>query len=214
VINHSRMSENIDGAAARARLLDGAGGRPGLESGSLPSRRLIEVCGVRRRVHASEFLFLPGDHARYWYLLEEGCLRVFAPGADGRGSLVPMLGPANFFSFGSGGRHELVCEAVVASTVICFDRRKVEGWTRHDPALATLLEKAARYELTLTRRCATVAVGGETGKRRPARRKQSGEALEFSPGGVLHSRQRARAEPGTDDGGRGAIHSRVLRHGE
>jgi CRP-like cAMP-binding protein len=191
VINISRMSENTVGATSRVRSLDGVEGQTGRESDSLPSRRLIEVCGVRRRVHASEFLFVPGDHARYWYFLEGGCLRVFAPGGDGRVSLAPLLGPANFFSFASGGRHELVCEAVEASTVICFDRRKVEGLARHDTALARLLEKAARYELTLTLRCATVAEGECTRKRRSARRKHSWEALGFSPGGVLRSRQSA-----------------------
>ena len=139
MINHSCMSENNVGAASGSRLLAGAEGQLGRESGSLPSRRLFEECGVRRRVHASEFLFVPGDHARYWYLLEGGCLRVFVPGADGRGSASPMLGPANFFSFASGGRHELVCEAVEASTVICFDRRKAEALARYDPALAKLL---------------------------------------------------------------------------
>jgi CRP-like cAMP-binding protein len=219
VINLCRNSENIVAAASRARWFIGAGSPLGRERRSLPPRLLVEVGGVRRRVHAGAFLFLPGDRARYWYFLEAGCLRVFAPGADQRGSPAPLLGPASFFSFGSGGHHELVCEAIEASTVVCFDRRKVEGLAHHDPALVRLLENAARYELTLTLRCATAAEGYATRKRLSRAQDcqlaaSMQEALEFSLGEVLRSRRRAGTEVGEDNGGRGAILSRSLRHGE
>jgi CRP-like cAMP-binding protein len=155
VMSHCRVSENIVGAASRDRQGAGAGSAAGRESNYGSMRRLVRVCGVRRRVHALEPLFLPGDDTRYWYLLEAGCLRVFAPG---RGSVAPLLGPGKFFSFGSGGRHELVCEAVEASTVVCLAWRKVESLARHDPTLAQLLRNAARWELELTFQCAAAAV--------------------------------------------------------
>jgi CRP-like cAMP-binding protein len=109
---------------------------------------------MRRRVQASEPLFLPGDDTRYWYFLEAGCLRVFAPGGEGRGSLAPLLGPGMFFSFGSGGSHELVCKAAEPSMVICLDRRQVASLARYDRTVAELLKDAARWELELTPHCA------------------------------------------------------------
>jgi len=142
-------------AESRERSGTGAGRFAGRQGSRRSLHRLMKVWGMRRHVRASEPLFLHGDDARYWYFLEAGSLRIFAPGADGVGSRAPLLRPAAFFSFGSGGRHELVCRAVEASTVICFDRRQVESQARHDHALEELLKDTARWELELTLCCAS-----------------------------------------------------------
>ena len=131
----------------------GAGRFAGRQGSRRSLHRLMKAWGMRRHVRASEPLFLPGDDARYWYFLEAGSLWIFAPGAEGIGSRAPLLSPDAFFSFGSGGRHELVCRAVEASTVICFDRRQVESQARHDHALEELLKDTARWELELTLWC-------------------------------------------------------------
>jgi CRP-like cAMP-binding protein len=152
-----RVSNNFVSAASRAAWRASAGPVFAEESTSVSLQGLIEMCGVRRRVHGGEPLFLPVDATRYWYFLEAGSLRVFRPEAEGEGTLVTLLGPGKFFSFDSGGRYELGCEAMEASTVICLDRRKVDRLARQDPALAELLKIAARGELELTLQSATGA---------------------------------------------------------
>jgi CRP-like cAMP-binding protein len=152
-----RVSNNFASAASRPTWRAGAGRASADKSTCLSLRELIEMCGVRRRVHASEPLFLPGDAARYWYFLEAGSMRVFHPEAEGRSTLVALVGPGKFFSFGSGGRYELACEAIEASAVICLDRRKVDRLAHHDLTLAELLKIAARGELELALLSATGA---------------------------------------------------------
>jgi hypothetical protein len=124
----------------------------------------MKVCGVRRPVHASEPLFLPGDATRYWYFLEAGCLHVFPPGGERQTPPPSVVGPGTFFSFGSGGRHELVCKAVEASTVICLYRRQVERLARHDHALQKVLVDAARWELEFAVRYAGKSAIGSRAK--------------------------------------------------
>jgi CRP-like cAMP-binding protein len=93
VMNPCWVSVNNVSAASRATWRVGAEDAVRGESNSCSLRRLMKVWGMRRRVHASEPLFLPGDDTRYWYFVETGCLRVFAPGAERRASLAQLLGP-------------------------------------------------------------------------------------------------------------------------
>jgi CRP-like cAMP-binding protein len=170
-MNEWWISGKTVGSPSRERRGTGTERFVGCESNPRSLRRLIKAYGMRRRVHASEPLFLPGDDTRYWYFLEVGCLLVSAPGAERRGSLA-VLGAGTFFSFGGGGRHELVCKAVEASTVICLDRRQVESLARHDHALQKLLRDAAGWELELTLRRASeraVRSRAKMTERRPRR---------------------------------------------
>ena len=151
-MNLCKLSKSHVSLAALGNWRAGAERAASSESKPRSLRRWMKVLGVRRPVRASEPLFLPGDCTRYWFFLEAGCLRVFAPGAEGRGSPASVIGPGTFFCFGSGGRHELVCKAMEASTVICLDRRHLESQARNDHALQQLLKEAARWELGLSLR--------------------------------------------------------------
>jgi hypothetical protein len=154
VMNQHRVWKGHVGGAAMGNWHPGAAGAGRTECKPPSLRRWMKVCGVRRPVHASAPLFLPGDDTRYWFFLEAGFLHVFPAGGERRTPPPSVLGPGTLFSFGSGGRHELVCKAVEASTVICLDRRHVESLARHDHALQKVLMDAARWELELTERCA------------------------------------------------------------
>lgn len=98
---------------------------------------------VRRRVRRGTRLFDEGDPARGFYLVLEGCVKIFKVSASGAEQVLALVGAGQTFAeaalFQPAGVYPASAEAVRPSDLLFLEREALVDRIRRDPDLALRL---------------------------------------------------------------------------
>lgn len=103
------------------------------------NRRAFAQGGICRTFEKGEALFQEGDEADRFFLVVEGCIKVFALSPDGREHVLHLVSPPGLVAESAvfaQGTYPARAEATEASQIAVFFRDRFVAMIRRDPAFA------------------------------------------------------------------------------
>ncbi|MCP4201442.1 MAG: Crp/Fnr family transcriptional regulator [bacterium] len=107
----------------------------------LTDRQIEEVVAGTRITNLEDGhgLFSQGDSARWFYVLRAGHIALFRQSAEGRESIIAIVGPDEVFGeellFLESASHDLNARAVGECTLLCIDRQRFRSFLKSSPSL-------------------------------------------------------------------------------
>jgi len=113
-------------------------------------QRMLALIATRRRLRAGDFVYIQGDPAQHFYIVESGRVRVFYQTPAGREPTVTYRGPGNLFGIShlaQGGRRVTSAQALEPSAIWAIANEDIDEVTRRFPALASAIIKSLSSRL-------------------------------------------------------------------
>jgi CRP/FNR family transcriptional regulator, cyclic AMP receptor protein len=158
-INHSLCGS---GLAGRRRVADGtkvsermtdlgnASSVDVLRGMTTDDQKMLAHIAKRRRLRAGDFVYIQGDPAQHFYIVESGRVRVFYQTPAGREPTVTYRGPGNLFGIShlaESGRRVTSAQVLEPSAIWAIANEDLDEVTRRLPALASAIIKSLSSRL-------------------------------------------------------------------
>jgi CRP/FNR family nitrogen fixation transcriptional regulator len=111
----------------------------------------LDGIGAVITLRRDEPLFRPGDSAEFYFKVLKGAVRSCRVLADGRRHIGEFFLPGDFIGLDAAESYAFAAEAIVATTLIRYSRRKVEALAAEEPRIGQSLVEIMRLGLAAAR---------------------------------------------------------------
>lgn len=109
---------------------------------------LLDTIGATMAVHRDTPLFCEGDAALSYYKVVSGAIRGYKLLADGRRHISDFFLDGDFIGFHTLATHAFTAETVCDTTLVRYDRRRVDALTARSPRISRCLLARVCTELS------------------------------------------------------------------